>query len=734
MATPGRREHHLVMGVSGTGGPGGPGPGRRRRRLSPTLAWPLFWASIGLLAAGLAMLLAAGVADDDGPTLADIATVLAFPLYPLVGAFLASRRPQNVIGWIFLGVGLVQGFVVLSAGYGELGAAHPGTLPAPRVGDWASASFGWLTFPVPVTYLFLLFPDGRLLSPRWRWVGWAAGVGIVLTWAWIAFQPGPLEGTEDAGRVVENPFGLDGSAEVLPSLAAGIGFPLVFASMIAGFASLALRYRRGSGQQREQIKWIAYVAGLLALIVVGFNTVFGHVPDNPVASAAVALLLFVGLPASVGVAVLRHHLYDIDRIIRRSVVYGVLWAVISAVYVGVAAALGIAAGRRLPVWVAVGLTIAVTLLFQPARRRLEALADRWVFGPRKTRYELLAEFGAGLRETFDLDEVAPRLASTVRNGIDLSWARVSLFIDGAGGRRLQPVAADGIALGDDESPVARIPLDHRGERIGVIDCGPKVEGDLTVDDERLLTSLAAQAAIAVSNARLATELAARLEDIRAQAAELAASRARIVQAQDAERRRIERNIHDGAQQEITGLIAKLRLARNKVGADVAAVDKALAELQDDAHQVLVDLRELAQGIHPSVLTDRGLVAAIESRADRSPIPVLVETDPTVRRTRFSDDVEGAAYFVVSEALANVLKHSAASEAHVRMRVDDGRLRIDVEDDGVGFDPATATGGGLANLADRVAAVGGGLHVDGAPGAGTRVSLDLPALARRTARA
>ena len=720
--------------MSGTGGLGRPGPGLRPRWRRPTLAWPLFWVSIGLLAAGLAMLLAAGVADDDGPSLADLATVLAFPLYPLVGGFLASRRPENVIGWIFLGVGLVQAFVVFSAGYGQIGAAHPGTLPAPRVGDWASISFGWLTFPVPVTYLFLLFPDGRLLSPRWRWVGWAAAVGILLTWTWIAFQPGPLEGTEDAGRVVENPFGLDGSAEIVPSVAAGIGFPLVFASMIAGFVSLALRFRRGSGQQRDQIKWIAYVAGLLALIVVGSNTLFGHVTDNPVASAAVDLLLFVALPASVGVAVLRHHLYDIDRIIRRSIVYGVLWVVISAVYVGVAAALGIAAGRRLPVWVAVGLTIAVTLLFQPARRRLEAVADRWVFGPRKSRYELLAEFGASLRETFDLEEVAPRLASTVRNGIDLSWARVSMLIDGDGGRRLRPVAADGVALGGDEPPVASIPLDHRGERIGVIECGPKAEGDLTVDDERLLTSLAAQAAIAVSNARLATELAARLEDIRAQAAELAASRARIVQAQDAERRRIERNIHDGAQQEITGLIAKLRLARNKVGADVAAVDAALAELQDDAHQVLVDLRELAQGIHPSVLTDRGLVAAIESRADRSPIPVLVETDPTVRRTRFGDEIEGAAYFVVSEALANVLKHSGASEAHVRMRVDEGRLRVDVEDDGVGFDPATAAGGGLANLADRVAAVGGALHVDGTSGAGTSVSLDLPALARRTARA
>jgi signal transduction histidine kinase len=206
--------------------------------------------------------------------------------------------------------------------------------------------------------------------------------------------------------------------------------------------------------------------------------------------------------------------------------------------------------------------------------------------------------------------------------------------------------------------------------------------------------------------------------------ELAKSRARIVVAQDEERRRIERDIHDGVQQQVVALIAKLRLARNRLGRGESA-DRVLAEVQSDAGELLVDLRELAHGIHPPVLTDGGLVAAVESRAARLPMTVLVRADDALRGSRFDPDVEAAAYFVVCEALTNVVKHAAAHEAAVELAAVDGHLSLVVRDDGAGTAVVNGRGHGLTNLRDRVEALGGRLVIDSRAGAGTSVSAELP---------
>jgi len=256
-----------------------------------------------------------------------------------------------------------------------------------------------------------------------------------------------------------------------------------------------------------------------------------------------------------------------------------------------------------------------------------------------------------------------------------------------------------------------------------------VEGRFTPADHELLSTVARQAALGVHNGRLAVELSARLDEIRRQAEELAASRARIVQAQHAERRRIERDIHDGVQQEIVALMASLRLARNQLRRDPAVADAMLAELQEEARQTLEDIRDLAQGIHPAVLADRGLVEAIESRASRLPIGVAIEADAALRGARYAEDSEGAAFFLVSEGLANVLKHAAASRASVRLAEAEGRLQVEVSDDGVGFVPAEATGSGLTGLRDRIEAVGGVLVVTAGPGEGSSLRATLPARTR-----
>jgi signal transduction histidine kinase len=291
---------------------------------------------------------------------------------------------------------------------------------------------------------------------------------------------------------------------------------------------------------------------------------------------------------------------------------------------------------------------------------------------------------------------------------------------------LEPIGADGIGLHEPASPALAVPLIHGQEHVGSIECGPKEEGTFQARDRELLATLGRQAALAIRNAALAAELAERLAEIERQARELAASRTRIVQAEEAGRRRIERDIHDGVQQELVALLAKARLARNQLARDPGLAAATLAELQADVRQALADLRELAHGIHPPLLSDRGLLEAIEAQAARLPVPVRIDADGVGRDTRYAAETEGAAYFLVCEGLANALKHGAATRVEVRLASLPMGLRVEVADDGRGFEPAGAVGSGLRGLADRVEALGGQLEIVSRPAGGTRLIALLPA--------
>jgi signal transduction histidine kinase len=318
-----------------------------------------------------------------------------------------------------------------------------------------------------------------------------------------------------------------------------------------------------------------------------------------------------------------------------------------------------------------------------------------------------------MEQTAELDELLPRLAHAVRDGIGASWVQVRL-LDVDGSWLDEPVGVAGEVTGDS---AAGVDLVHAGEQVGRVDLGPK-PGGYAADDLELLATVAAQATTAVANVRLASQLKEGLE-------ELSTSRVRLIAAQDAERRRIERDLHDGIQQEVVALIAGLRLARNRLSRDQLTAAE-LADLQDQAREMLRDLRELAHGIHPPVLSDNGLVAALESRATRFPISVQILADDGLRAERFSEDVEGTAYFVACESLTNVAKHAGTDGARVRLSHSGSRLCLVVEDDGLGFEPNGARSGGLANIRDRVEALHGRLTIESRLGTGTSVRAELPA--------
>ena len=470
----------------------------------------------------------------------------------------------------------------------------------------------------------------------------------------------------------------------------------------------------GGGRARMRVLFVVVVVGITLYAAGTVALALGAPEDSALAIAVISLgsLTAILLPGAIVYGVLRHRLFDLDLVVRKSVAYGVASLLIAAAYAVVAATPGLMLGNRIPVTLAVVITIAAALAFQPLRRRLESAVSRRLFGDRVRQYQLLKNLGMTMEQTAELDEFLPRLARAVRDGVDANWVRVRLR-DADGNWLDEPVGAAGDVTG---KSAAGIDLVRAGELVGRVDLGPKSGGYAPADLE-LLTTVAAQATTAVANVRLATQLKEGLD-------ELSISRVRLIAAQDAERRRIERDLHDGIQQEVVALIAGLRLARNRLSRDQLTAAE-LTDLQQQAREMLRDLRELAHGIHPPVLSDNGLVAALESRVTRYPIAVQILADDGLRAERFSEDVEGTAYFVACESLTNVAKHAGTAGARIRLSHSGSRLRLVVEDDGQGFEPNGARSGGLANIRDRVEALHGQLTIDSRLGVGTSVRAELP---------
>jgi signal transduction histidine kinase len=683
-------------------------------------------AAIGALAAVAAALLAVLLARQ-GVDLGFPSDLIAAVLCYLVGAFAFWKRPQFVAARRLLLVGLLYVSDIAMERLLSLVAARSGAVSWFWAGNALDQALQ-LAVLWALLALFAVFPDGvyqRAYERRLVQTSWVLAPALPL----ILLVTRPTLFV-NSYVIAAGPNQSSASPLHLPALAISdslsqalwwAAFPLL---VLLTVALLALRYRRLGHEQRLQIIWPLLAALSLGLALATTTlSVYDQVPELvPVVLFHATIML---LPLTLAIGLLRHRLFDVEVVLRKSLVYGTLWMTITFGFLAVAAALGIVASSQLPVGMVVLITIVVTLLFQPARRRLEQLADRWVFGERLTGYELLTRYGATLESAFDLHELIPRVAAAIRQGLGVQWVRVSLRRDPADPATLEPAGADGIEAHDLAPPAATAALVHGGQQLGCIECGPKLDGRLDAKDLELLATLGRQTALAIRNARLTAELAERLDQIERQARELAASRSRIVQAGEQERRRIERNLHDGAQQSLVVLLAKMRLARNHLARDAQLAERTLAEAQEDTRQVIEELRELARGIHPPLLSDRGLLAALEARVARLPIRVTIDSDGLSHNTRYRPEVEGAAYFFVCEGLTNTLKHAAAEHTSVCVSSAPGNLTITVVDDGRGFEPSTVKPAGLQGLQDRIEALGGSVRIISRPAAGTQLIARLP---------
>jgi signal transduction histidine kinase len=661
-------------------------------------------AAIGLRVSGLGVVDAVGFAL----TIAWAAAGLA-----------VARTADRAVAWQ-IALGALTGAVALTA-------ARLGGPPGRAVATIAAS------LVIAISFHFLLaLPDGRLARPGRRIVvglGYAsaAGTGIGLA---IAGQPLPLM----AGALIW-------------SLA-----------VLCALPATRLRYLRAAGHDKERMQWLGTglaVAASVALIGAVLHLLVGWPASPGVVAAAASAAVPLGLIAAEWPPLTRHS----GQVLVHTLSAAGAGAVIAVIYLVIVAGLGKtpdnSAERELLAFSMLAAVVAA-IGYLPVRGRLIASATRFVYGTREAPGEALRTFGSRMTRAVAMDELLLQLAESLRKSMRLDCAEIytgagdvlerAVSVPDAGGRsvvltdRERPVVAragvsgsawasvwlPALLDGREQAQLRVAPISHAGELLGLIVAERAARADtFTEEDDRVLTELARQAGLAFHNSQLDSALQTTLDALRKQADELRESRARIVASGDAERRRVERDLHDGAQQHLVALAINLRLARDIVTEDPDGADEMLGQLADDVQLTIKELRELAHGIYPPLLADNGLGDALRAAASRSPLKVLVVAADDIGR--YPAEVEAAIYFSCLEALQNAAKHAPDATVQLRLWTESGGLLFSVTDDGPGFDPAAARrrGHGFVNMADRLGAIGGTVRWDSRPGRGATVSGSVP---------
>ena len=609
-----------------------------------------------------------------------------------VGLVLLLRRPDTRVAWILLAGALSVALVMAAMAVGNLALEEN---PRSATGPWALLlSQEWVVLFLWPLALAYLFPDGRLPSPCWRVpaaLALASCAGAMLLLLLDPTLKGPRGG-------VRNPLvgGADLDFRVPVFWVCWFGLLL---SLFGGALALRARYRAGSRERRRQVLWLAYGALLSPLWLGGVSLATRLLGEFDSPDLIVLMLIYVWLAVAVVVAVTRHGLYEIDRLFNRTLVYVVLTALLAGTYALVALVAGQLAGGS--AFAASAGTLAAALAFRPLRDRLQAVVDRRFARRRVDAVRLLRDFLDDVRDGRSEPE---EVGAALRLALDDPRAEVVFRLPETGayadrhGHVLDVLPDDGRA---------RSPIGHDQREVGVLLHDPAL-----AERPDVLRPVLDAAAVAVELGRLRVEL-------RLQLAEVESSRTRIAQAGYEERRRLERDLHDGAQQRLVTLGIVLRRLQRSLPGEAKILAPAFDAAVDEVAATIGDLRTIAAGLRPPRL-DEGLTAALEDLARAAAVPVELEATGD----RAPPDVEAVAYYIACEALTNAVKHAAPSRVTVQTTRTAGSLRLVVADDGVGG-AAPGSGSGLAGMVDRVAAQGGSLALESPAGAGTRIAVELP---------
>ena len=540
---------------------------------------------------------------------------LIFPAasaFPIVGALIATRQPRNAVGWILLAFGLMGAIQVPSALYADHHFAHhEGPLPGDEVAAWLSDWLGQTVLFAVVLFLPQLFPTGRPLTRRWRPVLWLSVVVLTGVTVGRMLMDGKL-GSDP--WIVDNPFG------VLPidvydvfNISGAFILPL-------SLASLVVRFRRSRGDERLQLKWLVCAAAVMAFFFVGALAVGSFSSTLSDFFWATGILGFIALPIVTGIAILRYRLYEIDLIIKRTLLYGALTACVVGAYAVVIALAAVLLREQVGIGAAVVATGLVAVMFDPLRNRLQRAVNHLLYGERDDPATAVARLAGRLEVTAAPEAVLPGVVETVAQALRLPYAAIEVQQDG----RLERVAAHGQLTG----PSVSLPLVHHGASLGRLVLGLRPGDDeFSPEDSRVLADLAEHAGQAVHAVRLTSDLQR--------------ARERIVAAREEERRTLRRDLHDGIGPTLAGITLQVDLARSSLGADKQAALSMVEKLRAETQSAVKDVRRVIEALRPPDLDELGLAGAIrrleiecETRGDLERLPAAVEV---------------AAYRIVQEA-------------------------------------------------------------------------------------
>jgi signal transduction histidine kinase len=691
MAAPIYARRHGATGGSTTeavaGSPGARTPSAPHRAAIRT-GWALAALSSTLVVAALGLDLSTG-------SYRQLLYLVISGALVLMGVLLTTRTPEQPIAWGFAATALLWTIGAFAYAYAVQGLVEdPGSLPGATAAAWLD-NWSWLPILVlPMSLLLLVAPDGRLRSPRWRAVVVAVVSGTVL--ASLALS-GASTFELDSSERIDNPLAL-GSTWI--AVAAALGFSLVVVGVVSSFVSFVLRYRDSVGEQRQQLRWVggSLVVGL-SLGLLGSLT--WGVFEYAYLLYAAALLV---LPLGTAVAVLKYRLYEIDLVVNRALVYGVLTVCVVASYVFVVGLVGAVLSDKGDLVLALGVTGVVAVCFQPLRQRLQLHVNQLMYGERDDPYAALAGLGRRLETSLGADAVLPTVVETIGQTLKLQYVALALAdSDDAAATYGSPV----------DAPL-RFPLLHQGIAVGELRLAPRAGEELRVADHRLIADLAPQVAAAAHAVSLAEELQA--------------ANRRLVELREEERRRIRRDLHDGFGPALAGLTFTLDAVRNVSVSDLDRADALLASAIEQTQAMIGDVRRLIYGLRPPALDELGLVGSLRGLASRelSAATTVTVTAPDALPP-LPAAVEVATYWIVQEALTNVARHAGARSCTVRLAFERDALTLEIADDGHGMEQRRI-GVGLQTMRERATELGGSCQVTSALGTGTLVAVRLPALA------
>jgi two-component system NarL family sensor kinase len=679
-------------------------------------------------------------------------------VFSAVGSFLATRRPANPIGWLFIAVGLLNALQLLCGEYAATTLAlGPERLPYGLTAAWLSVLFEQTSI-ILLLFVLLLFPTGRLLTSRWRIVAWAGACAASVGLTSDALVAGPLEWSSPYD--FDNPFGVD--AAIFGQLRTAATWVLL-AAILGALLSLILRFVRSRGEERQQIKWFVAAAAFGIFTLLGVTVASNVVPEGNSFGALVdflANLLWIIVPASlpiaVGIAILRYRLYEIDIIINRTLVYGALTVCIVGIYVLVVGYLGALFQARGNLIVSIFAAGLVAIMFQPLRERLQRIVNRLTYGERDDPYRVLSRLGRRLEATISPEAVLPAIVEDIARALRLLQVAIwfadgdTLRLGAAHGsipasvtvqdaRAVEALrnATDLVHLvdlgpsGEYRDIVARggvsliAPLTHQGELVGALCLAPRSPGEeFSPADRRLLRDLATQSGAAVHEVQLTVALRSSLEDLQR-------SRERLVEAQEEERRRIQRDLHDGLGPVLASMRLRLEACLDLSEGTAAPLSGDLERLYELVGQATGDVRRLVYDLRPPVLDQLGLVPAIRQHCERFERETGIKTElAAAPELAVPAAAEVTVLRVVQEALVNVQKHARASRVVVRLERQGEWLLVEVADDGKGLLPSAnggaSAGTGLLSMRERAELLGGTLNLDNRAGGGTNLLVRIPA--------